>query len=416
MGGAVGHLMHVYDDPNLTFGQIKEILTSASEGRLEKVTEKLDGRNIVFTWNVPTNELKVARASGDITRGGMNATELAQKFQGRENLEEAFNSAFEILRSGISTLNKEQQILIFGKNSNKWYSAEIIYAASPNVIQYDKNSIIFHGYPIFEVKADGTIARTSDDSGIDLLISNIENMQRSIKSKDWAIHGPAIVSMKKVSDGSILETALTALAKEMSSVSISDSNTVQEFIERKVKLELEEMGLSGSLLDAVAARVLKKSGSQDLRKLKKNFPMAANLIDNIVKKDEKIVRNSLIQLDEIINSFAIKILESLKSSFISNNEKEVERLRQATNEAITAIKNNGDAAAIEFLDKQLKRMGSTKNIKSAVEGIVFSYGGKVYKFTGAFAAANQILGFYRYKEPKKLEEKYLRNIIRLMLF
>ena len=48
-GGAVGHLMHLYDNRELTFGEIKGILTAASSGELEEVSEKLDGLNIVFT-------------------------------------------------------------------------------------------------------------------------------------------------------------------------------------------------------------------------------------------------------------------------------------------------------------------------------------------------------------------------------
>ena len=137
MSGAAGHLMHLYDDAELTFGEIKDILTRASKGQLEQVTEKLDGRNIVFTWNIKQNDLKVARAAGDIKSGGMNATELAQKFQGRESLEEAFNSAFSVLRTSISSLDNAQRLKVFGPAGNKWYSAEIIYAASPNVVSYD---------------------------------------------------------------------------------------------------------------------------------------------------------------------------------------------------------------------------------------------------------------------------------------
>jgi hypothetical protein len=197
---------------------------------------------------------------------------------------------------------------------------------------------------------------------------------------------------------------------------VSDSDKIQDYIDNSVKLELISMGFKGSLLDNVLSRILRKSGAPDLRKLKKMAPHSTELLDNAIKNEEKIIRKILSPLDRAIGNFAIKILESLKSSFISDNEKEVERLRSATDSAIAAIKGSNDPVALEFLNRQLERLGSTKNIKSAVEGIVFIYKGKAYKFTGAFAAANQILGFYRYKEPKKLEEKYLRNIIRLILF
>jgi len=418
MSGAAGHLMHLYDDTELTFGEIKDILTRASKGQLEQVTEKLDGRNIVFTWNVKQNDLKVARAAGDIKSGGMNATELAQKFQGRESLEEAFNSAFSVLRTSISSLDNTQRLRIFGPAGNKWYSAEIIYAASPNVVSYDSNSVVFHGFPVFSVDSTGNVEQIDDSSGIEILSSNIEKMQSALKGKDWTVHGPAIVSMKETSDGSALSNAISSIDNVLNQNRITDSETVQDFIEVALKKKLIELGFSGALLNSVHARILRKPGAPDLRVLKKSAPHSSDLLDKTIKSGDKMITSILSPLDKIVGAFAIKILEGLKSSFIGDNEKEVSRLKQATDEAISTIKGNGDQGAIDFLNRQLERLGSTENIKSAVEGVVFRYNGKTYKFTGAFTAANQILGFYRYRQPAKtpIGESYLRNVIRLMLF
>ena len=52
-GGAAGHMAHPYDDYSLTFGDMKEIVARALEGRLDiesAVTEKTDGQNIQVTW------------------------------------------------------------------------------------------------------------------------------------------------------------------------------------------------------------------------------------------------------------------------------------------------------------------------------------------------------------------------------
>jgi hypothetical protein len=417
MSGAAGHLMHLYDDPEITFREIKDVLTRAAQGKLEQVTEKLDGRNIVFTWNVKEGGLKVARAAGDIARGGMNAQELAQKFEGRESLEEAFNSAFEVLTSAISILGRKLQTDVFGPSGNRWYSAEIIYAASPNVVSYDSNSVVFHGSPIFNVSNTGEVEQTNDSTGIDILTTNIERMQSGLKRKDWSVHGPAIVAMQAMSDKTILSDVISEIDAAISNAGVSDDDTIQDYIESKVMSTLSK-DLSGSLLNSVAARVLKKPGAPNLTQLKKMAPLSKELVDRIVKNGEKTVRDTLIPLDKAIGKFAIKVLESLKSSFISDNEREVMRLRKATDDAIRTIQGSGDAGAISFLEKQLNRLGSAENIKSAVEGIVFKYNDKTYKFTGAFAAANQILGFYRYRQPAKapVSESTLRSVIRLMLF
>ena len=76
-GGAAGHLQHPWEDLNLTFRDLEDILKLSASGRLEKVTEKLDGQNLVITWNEATQSLMAARNGGNIKAGGMTASELA---------------------------------------------------------------------------------------------------------------------------------------------------------------------------------------------------------------------------------------------------------------------------------------------------------------------------------------------------
>ncbi|HAW78525.1 MAG TPA: hypothetical protein DCX27_01640, partial [Balneola sp.] len=44
-GGVAGHMNHLYDNPNLTFKEMKGIFRAASNGEL-KGTEKTDGQNL----------------------------------------------------------------------------------------------------------------------------------------------------------------------------------------------------------------------------------------------------------------------------------------------------------------------------------------------------------------------------------
>ncbi len=46
-GGVFGHMSHLHDNPNLSFGEMKEILAAASAGEIEG-TEKTDGQNLFF--------------------------------------------------------------------------------------------------------------------------------------------------------------------------------------------------------------------------------------------------------------------------------------------------------------------------------------------------------------------------------
>ena len=70
MGGVAGHLMHLYDNRDLSYNDIAGILSKASQGELVG-TEKTDGFNIYLGFK--DGEARAARNKGDMRRGGMNA-------------------------------------------------------------------------------------------------------------------------------------------------------------------------------------------------------------------------------------------------------------------------------------------------------------------------------------------------------
>jgi hypothetical protein len=125
MGGASGHLQHVNEDLSLTFKDIGEILTLASQGKLENVTEKFDGQNLNFTWD---GEVKLARSKGDIKSGGMNVEALkARVGHLPQNVQDAFNTALKIIDKSTSVIPNEIKESIFKDESgnNVWYPFEV---------------------------------------------------------------------------------------------------------------------------------------------------------------------------------------------------------------------------------------------------------------------------------------------------
>ena len=51
MGGVPGHMSHLYDNRDLTFSEMKEIMEAASNGDLS-TEEKVDGQNIVLSYSI----------------------------------------------------------------------------------------------------------------------------------------------------------------------------------------------------------------------------------------------------------------------------------------------------------------------------------------------------------------------------
>lgn len=394
MGGAAGHLPHFYENPDITIDEVKELLKNASMGKIEKVTEKLDGKNIIFTWNKRLNELRVARNDGDLKSGGMGEEEVKEKFAGRnESLRESFTKGFEVLRDAVAALSDEEQVEVFGESGNRWFSAEIFYSPSPNIVEYDTNFIAFHMTPVIEVEG-GNISRMPLHPATEILAKNVQRMQKNVKLSDWEVHGPSFVKIKALTDGTVLNNSLGVIDKEMARLGLPSSATIGEVTRTSVRQKLEEMGLEGSALGDTLSRVMKDPGAPDLRTLKKKYQFLGTKIEGAVRAEDRLKKEAVRFLDKAIGDFAMKFLETIESGYISDNATSVEEIRSLTRSAINKIRQKGDPGELAFLEAQLKRLGDEeeKSVKSAVEGIAFVYKGKVYKFTGAFAAANQIIG------------------------
>jgi hypothetical protein len=60
MGGVAGHLSHIHENLDFTFGEIKSILSDVAHANIETV-EKVDGQNVFFTWHAGTGAIRTAR-------------------------------------------------------------------------------------------------------------------------------------------------------------------------------------------------------------------------------------------------------------------------------------------------------------------------------------------------------------------
>ena len=99
-----------------------------------------------------------------------------------------------------------------------------------------------------------------------------------------------------------------------------------------------------------------------------------------------------------ISDFAIEVLRGVKSFFVDEHDDEVQRMQDELQQSIVYLKNlqsSGDKKMGELVDKQLAKLGKIENLASSLEGVVFEYppgSDRIYKLTGAFAIANQIIG------------------------
>ena len=160
MGGAAGHIQHPFENLDLTFSDLYDLVGFITSGEFRddeetfgighsdlhhlQATEKLDGQQLSISW-IDGRGLVVARNKGHLKNFGqysLGREELAIKFKDHI-CSDAFLYAYDSLYSAMLDLTTEQKHLIF-EDGGKWMSLEIIYPDTTNVIPYNKKLIFFH--------------------------------------------------------------------------------------------------------------------------------------------------------------------------------------------------------------------------------------------------------------------------------
>ena len=173
-GGVAGHMMHPYNDDNLTFDDIREIIRDAQGGFKDeegksKLVEKVDGYNIFFTIDVskssidPHKDIYFARNATSVLAGIggtggshelLNMDGMVKKFKhhpgaevfilGAEVIAQACTKIpISVLKSVFDTPSEEETIED-GEFLGSYVNTEIIYPPKPIQIRYDMPTISFH--------------------------------------------------------------------------------------------------------------------------------------------------------------------------------------------------------------------------------------------------------------------------------
>lgn len=399
-GGLWGHMSHLYEDPSLSFREMAEVFELATEGKLENVTEKTDGQNIFFSYNLANGGLRFARNQSHIKTGGMSAQDIIDKWGNVPHIQEAYHNAYLVLSKAIQSLGKDTIKKIFGDNADVWYSAEVMYSGSPNVINYDKDTLAIHeGGTVYD--SEGKPLEDIDTSqNFAILNGAVDRMQKAVSNTGWTIMGPVVLNLQKATKGNAGQEATAKLKNEIGKYGLNESNTVGDYV--AAKFATYAKAHVPDISDKEARALGEIFASQEMNGTqKKNSAMAIKKSKEVeqlflAKNEPKILKTIVTPLETIIHEFAVDVLDGVQSVIALHPAKEVKRLRDVVTAEIEKIKQTGDEKALATLGTQLEKLKSVDKITSSVEGIVFRFKGKTYKLTGNFAPINQILGLLRF--------------------
>ena len=403
MGGIAGHMSHLYDNPNLSFSKMKEIMAAVSDAKLE-TEEKVDGQNLFLSYSVSAGKAKGARNKGNLRGDGLDAAALATKFAGRGNLEKTFVEGFAAFERAVETLSDEEKVAIFGPNTDIWYNAEIMDPESRNVINYDSKTLKIHDRGHFRFdKSTGEKSAEDVSANLAVLDNRLKSMQDAISEDKFSLVRSAIIQLEKMEDKEPLKEAYSILDRVISEAGVSESDKIGQYIFNRLRQGIEAE-FSDELKDEVIKYILKLPGNIGLRELKKRMkPEEVQDLAGVINGKALLLKQAVQPIEMVVHNFSVEVLRSVESMFIVDTDAEVKRQRAELADAVEQITETGgeDPQSMEVLQQQLNKIKDMGHLTTPAEGIVFDYDGHMYKLTGNFAPLNQILGLFKYAGKEK---------------
>ena len=413
MGGVAGHLAHLYDNRNLTYNKMAEILQKAANGELIG-TEKTDGYNIYLGF--VDGRARAARNKGDMQKGGMTMEDLVNReFRGGEKSKKAYVTAFQAYEKAISTLSEEEKAQIFGPRGEIFYNTEIQGPVAPNVVNYDENILNIHHMGHKKYNHENNSLEIVDNLQQGKYLDQvIDRFEQAAADEPFSVRRTAFLDLNRITD----EEMVNGVLDRIQSTGYTGDMTLGDFLESKILPMITEAlpELDENQKHFLANRILGKKGAPTTPQITKGMPKEVKARVSDYNKNSKFLLKELIEpIEMAIHDLSVELLRGLKSAYILDNAHEVKRLKKETEDAIRAIKDYEgpeQAGAQDILVKQLAKLKHHENIDTVVEGFVFQHDGQLYKFTGNFAPMNQLLGLFRYgrgKIPQMVKEAILEQ-------
>lgn len=424
-GGAAGHMSHPFDDRDLSFSDLKEIIRKSLAGELnveKEITEKLDGQNLMFSWK--DGKLISARNQGHLKNAGAAAPDVSafkDFFANRdENIRDAFVNAVEDLESAISKLSDAQKNKVF-KEGERFMNIEVMTPATQNVIPQNVDMLVFHGTQAYD-SAGKPVSEDSDGNDITgelkgsakMLEGMLRQINANIQSR-YSLNAPIVVELPKSKTfGDSFAKYSAMLNKLKNEFKLKDNDKVMKYHDAwwrnlldKQQSKLKEV-FPANVYEALVGRWAYNDKSNKITTIRMDLsdhPKLLKWVNKFEKEDVvKQFEKNMWPFQFIFLKLGAEVLQNVKGFVAAGGSDDIAKALDAHTKTLEGKKIDSVESPGKFkkdmekLHKNLDRLdaiGGTAVIAPS-EGIVFQYKGGTYKLTGTFAPINQIMGIMRF--------------------
>ncbi|MBC8428262.1 hypothetical protein H8D04_00120 [bacterium] len=348
-------------------------------------------------------KLIAARNKGHLKNQGATALDtkgIISKFKGRGDISDAFSFAMKDMEKAIGKLSDKQRDKIF-MNGKAFMNLEVMWPKSSNVIDYDKAEIVFHG--ALEYDDSGTVVGEVKGSAR-ILAGMIKQVNQNIQ-KHYKIGKPNFLTVPKHQDFAAAKSKyIGKLNKLQKQYALKDTDTLALYHERYWEEHIFNAAkqFNTEISDTVLTNLTKRwaffDKSYKIPDIRKDLEKSPEFLDWVLTTDKqdhaKMVKENMKPFEELFFELGAEVMKNVSGWLAANPDSTVQRVKKQLDGAIKNVRKGGDLKKLNTLKLQLDKLNNIGGLDAIVpsEGLVFKYKGKVYKFTGAFAVSNQVIG------------------------
>lgn len=404
-GGASGHMLHPYDVDEFTGYDIEELIRTMFGGKMEGMTEKMDGFGMQASMN-PKGDVVFIRNKTNLNseKGGMTLGDFSTQWKDNPTALDNYTRGGKIIEAVFRKIGPEW----FNPNTTtrRVVNCECILAGTTNTIPYASDQVDFHNIWIYEKQeSDGEWKNTEvTKRGLDVI-------EKACDGIDNAKITPNVIIKYSEESARLEKKWLDEWRKFIKEYDCSPDVTIEgikyslffKWVEKNASWLMDDHKAS---MDVCRRWLFGDKKSADLKDLKAIYQDHLDEFVKIDKSPSKVANDILLPLQKFFYELGADVIK-VTSGFINDGQDStIKSLLKDLQVATDRIKREGSLEDNEFLQKWLdvlKEIGQ-ENLASA-EGIVFSYKGKMMKWTGGFVPLNRIIGYSKYNmKPKSLVE------------
>lgn len=391
-GGASGHMAHPYDYTEFTLRDLKGLIRNLFSGKIEDITEKIDGTNIQATMN-QQGQVVFIRNKTDLNSelGGMTIDDMAKKWEAKPSVAKTFLTAGHIITEVFEQIGPK----FFNPSDNKKLvlNCECVTEGKTNVLYYNSSQVDFHDIWVYEKNEEGKWENT------DVTKTGLDTIQKACEKVDNAQITPKLIIKVQQDSEEILVSFIKKLDRIFKDANCKEMSTVDDWkFSRFVSYCKEhEEWTDWVLKSEEGTRLLYRrwfydDKSVNIKKICELYPEDANNVRSVDKKEyKKWIASVMEPLDNFFIELGNSIIELCDGILNQDSKAEiVKKLKTDLEDVVSEIELNGDDEANQKMARQLQRLEGME--LNASEGIVFHYKGKLMKCTGSFAALNAAIG------------------------